>query len=97
LKEDVELNRQEAKDNRLDKVRVSSFSFDLPMLGILLTHPYPRHHLPPVDLLTLSHMSIYYSCMWISGTSENGLLLVNFTNPVSFGFCLFSPTCFSPY
>ena len=57
LKEDVELNRQEAKDNRLDKVRVSSFSFDLPMLGILLTHPYPRHHLPPVDLLTWEYIS----------------------------------------
>ena len=59
LKEDIELDREETEDNRLNKVRVSSFSFlfDLPMLGILLTHPYPRHHLPPVDLLIWEYTS----------------------------------------
>ena len=58
-KEDVELDCEEIKaaDDGLSKVCVSSLSFDLPMLGILLTHPCPRHHLPPFDLLIWEYTS----------------------------------------
>ena len=58
-KEDAELDREEAKakNNCLSKVCMSSLSFDLPMLDILLTHPCPRHHLPPFDLLIWEYTS----------------------------------------
>ena len=41
------------------------------MLGILLTHPYPRHHLPPVDLLILEYTS---TGDYSSTTSSGGLI-----------------------